>query len=585
MWRSPSALSVWRGLGLGLGLGLVGAVLLETWGQIDLTGLGLWHRFLLLIEGLASDTTGPITSSWWFAGFVLAAGIALGRGFTDFWASIKLTVVLFCALTAACIAGTLIAQSDLAQSYAKTYNLAYGDSSLLLRLFVWHDIFHARWFVGLLLALSLNLSVCTLRRWGKTYRILRRPQAERGRKVPLKQTPLAEIEINAPATEIGPRVEKFLGPHFRTTPLRETDQGLAFYGEQGRFSRLGMYVIHLSVLIIYLGAIVGLWFGFRGNLQIWEGDSNRIFKTSDGRTRGLPFTIYCNRFQLACNPVQKDHVDQYRSLVTVVEPTVEGVTDPDWPLHLLDVIDTWRYLPEVIEVNLRLIHDGLAFSQSSWGAVARGATLVVTDPRGVSRTYRIAFRTMGMGMSRGMPHLPVSLPQLGARLVVSRVAGPEQCRPLAIVNLIQFQPGRRAHRRLTFMLRTGQARSFTVGGGCRLSPGPPWRQADGFFTCWRALGQWTIGLAEVDVRYYTVLTVTYAPGVWLVWIGSGLMVLGFIWSFYFSHRKVWLIVRPEGPGSRVSIFGATNKHQYGLKLWAGRLADRLRRRLDERGVA
>jgi cytochrome c biogenesis protein len=582
-WRSPSALSVWRGLGLGLAFGLVGALMLETWGQINVPGLSLGHRLLLVIEGLVSDTTGPISSSWWFVGFVLAAGVALGRGFTDFWASIKLAIFLFCALAAACIAGTLIPQSDLAQAYAKTYNLAYGDS-LWTRLVVWHDIFHARWFVGLLLALSLNLSVCTLRRWGKTYHILRRPLAERGRKVPFKQTPLATVEIDAPAAEAGPRAERLFGRYFGKIRDRDTDQGLALYGERGRFSRLGMYVIHLSVLVIYLGVLIGLWFGYSGDLQVWEGDSNRVFKTADGRSRTLPFTIFCNRFQLLCNPVQKDHVDQYRSEVTVIEPATAGVVDPDWPLYLMNVIDGWRYRPEVIEVNLRLIHRGLAFSQSSWGAVARGVILAVTDPWGRRRTYRIAFRSMGSAMGQGMPHEPVNLSGLGARLVVSRVAGPEQCRPVAIVNLIQFLPGRRAHRRLTFMLRTGQSRTFTVGGGCHLAPGPPWQRAAGFFACFRTLGQWRITLTQVDVRYYTVLTVAHHPGLWLIWLGASLMVVGFIWSFYFSHRKVWLVILPAGTGSRLEIFGAANKNQYGLKLWAGRLADKLRRRLNDKGA-
>jgi cytochrome c biogenesis protein len=584
VWQSPTALSVWRGLGLGLAFGLVGALMLETWGQIQVPGLGLGHRLLLVIEGLVSDTTGPISSSWWFVGFVLAAGVALGRGFTGFWASIKLAIFLFCALALACIAGTLVPQSDLAQAYAKTYNLAYGGPSLVSRLFVWHDIFHARWFVGLLLALSLNLTVCTLSRWSKTWHVLRRPLAERGHKVPLKETPLAELELDAPADDVGPRAEALFRRYFKKAGERDTDQGLALYGERGRFSRLGMYVIHLSVLVIYVGVLIGLWFGFSGDMQVWEGDSNRVFKTADGRSRVLPFTIYCNRFRLRCNPVQKDHVDQFRSEVTVIEPLTRRTGDANWPPQLLNVIDGWRYRPEAIEVNSRLIHRGLAFSQSSWGAVARAVTLELTDPWGRARTYRIAFGSMGQAMGQGMPHAPVALPALGARLVVSRVVRPEQCRPAAIVNLIQFQPGRQAHRRLTFMLRTGQGRTFTVGGGCHLSPGPPWLRASGFFACFRTLGKWTLTLTGVDVRYYTVLTVAHHPGLWLIWLGASLMVVGFIWSFYFSHRKVWLVILPAGTGSRLQIFGAANKNQYGLKLWAGRLAERLGWRLAGKGA-
>ncbi|MBU1741063.1 MAG: cytochrome c biogenesis protein ResB, partial [Proteobacteria bacterium] len=420
VWRSPSALSIWRGLGLGLAAGLWTAVVMETWNSLAVPGLGIWSRMLLILEGLASDTTGPLTSSWWFVAFILACGVALGRGFSSFWGSVKLTIVLMAALAAACIAGTLISQSDVAQTYAKTYNLAYPDSSLVFRLFVWHDIFHARWFVGLLLALSLNLVVCTLKRWGKTWNVISRPAAERGRKVPVKQAPLAAFGSDRPLAETLSLAERFFGRRFGRARVREVAGGPALYAERGRISRLGVYVIHLSVLVIYAGAIIGLWFGFRGDMQVWEEDSNRFYQGADNRRRGLPFMVYLNRFQLVCNPTQPDHVDQYRSLVMVVEPMIAGVDNPDWPLESLRVLDEWGFWPEVIEVNLRMFHRGVAFSQSSWGAVARGVVLRVIDTFGRQRMVRLPFRSL----RRGMLHQPLHLMDLGLVLVVNRVAGP-----------------------------------------------------------------------------------------------------------------------------------------------------------------
>ena len=61
------------------------------------------------------------------------------------------------------------------------------------------------------------------------------------------------------------------------------------------------------------------------------------------------------------------------------------------------------------------------------------------------------------------------------------------------------------------------------------------------------------------------LSVSYDPGVPLVWVGCIMMLLGFLVVFYGSHRKIWIRLTPSGKGrSRVEIAGVSNKNQVAL---------------------
>ena len=59
------------------------------------------------------------------------------------------------------------------------------------------------------------------------------------------------------------------------SPLESGEQKeVQYYAEKGNFTRLGVYVTHLSILIILLGAIVGVKFGFNGSLALPEGETS-----------------------------------------------------------------------------------------------------------------------------------------------------------------------------------------------------------------------------------------------------------------------------------------------------------------------
>jgi cytochrome c biogenesis protein len=65
------------------------------------------------------------------------------------------------------------------------------------------------------------------------------------------------------------------------------------------------------------------------------------------------------------------------------------------------------------------------------------------------------------------------------------------------------------------------------------------------------------GYEGSNARMYTGLQVAKDPGVWFVWLGCGLMVVGLFIAFFMSHKRVWIVV---SKGS-ACMYGNASKNQ------------------------
>ena len=52
------------------------------------------------------------------------------------------------------------------------------------------------------------------------------------------------------------------------------------------------------------------------------------------------------------------------------------------------------------------------------------------------------------------------------------------------------------------------------------------------------------------------------PGVWVVWFGCALMILGICIAFFLSHKRIWIRVA----NGRVTVGGTANKNQAAFQL-------------------
>ncbi len=71
-------------------------------------------------------------------------------------------------------------------------------------------------------------------------------------------------------------------------------------------------------------------------------------------------------------------------------------------------------------------------------------------------------------------------------------------------------------------------------------------------------------LLSAKQMYGTGLQVCKDPGVWVVYIGCGLMLLGLVIAFFMSHKRIWLFIKKDKDGVSILLTGSANKNRVGF---------------------
>jgi len=179
-------------------------------------------------------------------------------------------VFLLLTLAATSIVGTLIPQNEDPAAYVQ----AYGD--FVFRLFSTlgiFDMYHSWWFQSLLLLLTANIVVCSIDRLSATRNILfvKNPSFNVSKFRGLKNKETFDDDRSPE------QLRKLYLPYFervfRHSHLENTDKGFCLFGEKGCWTRLGVYTVHLSVILLLVGGLIGSIFGFDGFVNIPEGEA------------------------------------------------------------------------------------------------------------------------------------------------------------------------------------------------------------------------------------------------------------------------------------------------------------------------
>jgi cytochrome c biogenesis protein len=175
------------------------------------------------------------------------------------------------------------------------------------------EVFGTLWFLAPLGLLVLNLTACLIRGL---------PQAlHRSR---LRLTPEAALELPERARFVWPQnraphawvegtLRRELGPLKKTVIGEET----VYFWERGRFRPLGPYVVHLALLVILTGALMGRFLGVEGSLTLTEGETAQDF-TAEGKEIPLAFQAHLDRFQVFFYPDGTPR--EFRSDLTFTKP-------------------------------------------------------------------------------------------------------------------------------------------------------------------------------------------------------------------------------------------------------------------------
>jgi cytochrome c biogenesis protein len=87
---------------------------------------------------------------------------------------------------------------------------------------------------------------------------------------------------------------------------------------------------------------------------------------------------------------------------------------------------------------------------------------------------------------------------------------------------------------------------------------------------------------DMQMGYFTGLSVSHQPGQWGVWVGVLLMSLGLGVAFYMVHMRLWVAAIPNAQGKLVLwIGGMANKNRDRFEQKFGELVDEIRTELEQ----
>ncbi len=476
----------------------------------------------------------------------------------DFFSSIKLAIVLFLLIASTSIVGTVIEQRAAPEKNIELLSRLFNPDVAptiyrVLDFLQFTDMYRSWWFVLLLMLFSANLIICSLERLPKVIKILREEMRpipdEVFSSLPLKK----EIVVNKKIE----RVKQNLKDILKRDGFNPSEEGNQLFSQKGGFSRLGVYITHLSILIILAGALVGIFFGFKGYLNIREGMAFSV-----AFSRNMNYThedeLMIERIIDAMNSANGDlkeassrlgiTPEKFRRVLRQygIEPLgfvvdckdfeVDFYGHSDMPKEyrsLLVVKDKDGSFEKWIEVNDPLRYKGYTFYQSSYG-IWPGITgifkfrFISKDGNTVEKAVK-PFEEFDL-----FNGLKAKVVDFSPALAFDETGRPftytdQMNNPAAFVEFNKEEFNRWILKRYpqTWQLPDGSMLQF--------------------------LDYWGV--------QYTGLQVRRDPGVWLVYLGCGIMVIGLYITFFMSHRRIWVRLLPEKNGTRLLIGASVNRNR------------------------
>jgi cytochrome c biogenesis protein len=461
--------------------------------------------------------------------------LASGRKLWQLLSSIKTGVILLIAVVIVSAAGTLILQRPATD--ADEMQRAYSPPVLrVLDAVGLTDVFHAWWFVLMLTLVSVAIVAASVERFPNAWRYFARPYKstdESFRRVlaTQKQIPIPNEETGLVAAEralhrLGFKPERLVG-----------EEHISLFAERNRLSEMAVYIVHASLLLIFLGGIIDGLYGWRGFVSLNRGQQVNQIAVRDGSPKPLPFTLRCDG---------------------AGQENYEDGTPKRWWSKLAVLENGREVLRKEIAVNDPLVYRGVRFYQASYGMTGKIDKLLLTA---------------NPASGKGQPQeISLALNQT------------VQLDPDTSVQLARFIPD--------YVVREGQiyARSEELQN-------PAVQLVVHSKTSGKSVDVWLPAIPELakneaspysfDARdlkmaYFTGLQASHEPGQWGVWSGCVLMGIGLVVAFYLVHMRIWVAPVRAARGSLVLWVGGTaNKNREVFQQKFANLVDEIQSQLKQ----
>jgi cytochrome c biogenesis protein len=424
--------------------------------------------------------------------------------------SIRLTVALLLILAAVAVAGVILPQGQPPGFYLSRFGQTWGG---LLYLGGFSRLYYSIWFLAPLTLLALNILACLVHGLPQAWRRCFQPFTwETALTLPerAKFSWRPGADPRAPAAGL---LRRELGrARHQVQPNREI-----FFLEKGRWRPLGPYLVHLALLLILAGGLIGKFWGTEGNLPVLQGETVQAFQS--GRSKiPLAFQVRLDRFQVL-----------YYS---------KGGMPKEFRSDLTFLQDGKEMARAVCRVNHPVTFGGLTFYQASYGSQAAGPVRLLVRHGDRKETLEVPERKL------------VDLPGGQAQIMVLRVDG----------NFQGFGPA----VQLAYKSGPRHPQFFML-----FQDHPEMQQP---------AGPYRFAVESAPYKFYSVFQVKYDPGVWWVYAGFILFLPGFYLAFFRPHQRWALVLEPTSQGGwRGRLLGASPRSREDFEVRQSRLCEELKK--------
>ena len=450
---------------------------------------------------------------------------AIGEQVFRFFCSLRLTLVNLLLLFLAMIAGTFVnPQNDSLLNIER----AFAGKPFVLWSYRWfelYDLFHSWWFTLLLVSLALNLIACSIERLPRIWYLVRYPETRLDHVVGLRFRSAA-----VPSTLSTEAVTEQL--RARKYHVRPAEGGL--FAEKGRYARFGVWVVHLSLLLILGGGILGRLTAFEGVANVPQGGGQAdafLERRPDGTQfrhklvdpDGRPYLVRCDDFRL--KEFEPGRPKAFESDLRLFRKRPDGSAGEE-------------LARETITVNHPLRYGGLTFYQASYQQLDDGmrARVKILDKATGAEVERLAAPGEPIEAAEGLSYELVNYQEdfsgLGPAVQVVRMEEPPGSRPEAGPDG-RISPSKQA-----------KISSFWV-----------FAQKPDFDRDNRD-DRFAFRFDRLTPFYATGLQIARDPSTPVVYTGCFLLFFGIGIAFYTSHKRIWAQLRD----GKLALGGAAHRN-------------------------
>jgi cytochrome c biogenesis protein len=420
----------------------------------------------------------------------------------DFFCSLKLSITTLILLATTSILGTVIEQGSTPEAMAQKHGWSLGLMQFLDRFLDAFNMYHSWWFIGLLGLFAVNLICCSIKRLPRVWYTVQNPVLTPDDNLLRSCSNREEFVVKGEEAALREKVNAFLTSRFTTATVNEKDGKTYFYAEKGAWSRFGVYITHASILIIFIGALMGSFWGYKGYVSIPEGgETDRVYRRDQQAEAPLGFAVRCESFSVSYYEGTR-RPREFKSVLTVSENGQVVIKD------------------RKVIVNEPLTYKGITFYQSSYNPIGDPSFAIQARERASGRVVDL---NIPFGAQRPLPG--------GGAVRVENYGDNGMIVRLGVT-------GSDGQRRVVDIYDPSANISDERRGG-----------------------EYVFTLTGFNQRYATGLQVAKDPGVEVVWLGCFLMVIGTMVAFFMSHRRIWVVLSPGNQGMNLLIAGNANRNQ------------------------